>query len=73
VLGDRALAHVIFDNPSGTAYYSLVLQKRYGDWTLASVWLGSEIEKPMPELSERKPTPAQAETMKTPPSPQSKP
>jgi hypothetical protein len=70
---DRALAHVIFDNPSGTAYYSMVLQKRYGDWTLASVWLGSEIEKPMPELPGRKPTPAQAETMRTPPSPQSKP
>jgi len=70
---DRALAHVIFDNPSGTAYYSMVLQKRYGDWTLASVWLGSEIEKPMPELPVRKPTPAQAETMKNPPSQQSKP
>jgi hypothetical protein len=51
----------------------MVLQKRYGDWTLASVWLGSEIEKPMPELPGRKPTPARAETMRTPPSPQSKP
>jgi hypothetical protein len=70
---DRALAHVIFDNPSGTAYYSMVLQKQYGNWTLASVWLGSEVEKPMPELPGRKPTPAQAETMKTPLSPQSKP
>jgi hypothetical protein len=69
---DRALAHVIFDNPSGTAYYSLVLQKRYGDWTLASVWLGSEIEKPMPELSERKPTPAQPEPSKAPPFQESK-
>ncbi len=41
----RALAHVIFDNPSGTAYYDMVLQKQYGNWTLASVWLGSEVEK----------------------------
>jgi hypothetical protein len=70
---DRALAHVIFDNPSGTAYYSMVLQKRYGDWMLASVWLGSEVEKPMPQLPVRKPTPAQAEAVQTPPSPQSKP
>jgi hypothetical protein len=70
---DRALAHVIFDNPSGTAYYSMVLQKQYGNWTLASVWLGSEVEKPMLELPERKPTPGQAEAIKTPPSRQSKP
>jgi len=70
---DRALAHVIFDNPSGTAYYSMVLQKRYGNWTLASVWLGTEIEKPLPELSEGKQAPAQAETVRTPPSKQSKP
>jgi len=69
---DRALARVIFDNPSGTAYYSMVLQKRYGDWTLASVWLGEEVEKPMPELPERKPTPARPEPIKTPPSQQSK-
>jgi hypothetical protein len=41
----RALAHVIFDNPLGTAYYDMVLQKRYGNWALASVWLGSEVEK----------------------------
>ena len=55
----RALAHVIFDNPSGTAYYDMVLQKQYGNWTLASVWLGSEVEKPMPEPPERQPAPAQ--------------
>jgi hypothetical protein len=47
----RALAHVIFDNPSGTAYYDMVLQKQYGNWTLASVWLGSEVEKPIPQQS----------------------
>jgi hypothetical protein len=70
---DRALAHVIFDNPSGTAYYSMVLQKQYGNWTLASVWLGSEVEKPLPEPAERKPTPAQAEAIRTLPSQQSKP
>jgi hypothetical protein len=69
---DRALAHVIFDNPSGTAYYSMVLQKRYGNWTLASVWLGSEVEKPTLEL-ERKPTPAQPYPIKTPPPQQNKP
>jgi hypothetical protein len=69
---DRALAHVIFDNPSGTAYYSMVLQKRYGNWTLASVWLGSEVEKPMLEPPERKPTPAQPRPSKTPPFQQSK-
>lgn len=45
----RALAHVVFDNPLGTAYYDMVLQRQYGNWTLASVWLGSEVEKPMPE------------------------
>jgi len=70
---DRALAHVIFDNPSGTAYYSMVLQKRYGNWTLASVWLGSEVEKPMPEPPQRKLSPAQAETLRISPSRQSKP
>jgi hypothetical protein len=69
---DRALAHVIFDNPSGTAFYSMVLQKRYDNWTLASVWLGSEVEKPMLEL-ERKPTPAQPYPIKTPPPQQNKP
>jgi len=69
---DRALAHVVFDNPSGTAYYSMVLQKQYGNWTLASVWLGSEVEKPMPELPERKPTPSQLDPSKTPPFQQSK-
>jgi hypothetical protein len=69
---DRALAHVIFDNPAGTAYYSIVLQKRYGDWTLASVWLGSEVEKPMLQLPDHQLTPSQAEAIKTPPQ-QSKP
>jgi hypothetical protein len=50
----------------------MVLQKRYDNWTLASVWLGSEVEKPMLEL-ERKPTPAQPYPIKTPPPKQNKP
>jgi hypothetical protein len=41
----RALARVAFEDPSATAYYDIVLQKRYGDWFVASVWLGSEVEK----------------------------
>jgi len=45
---NRALARVIFEDPSAEAHYDLVLQKRYGNWTLASVWLGPEIEKPAP-------------------------
>jgi len=44
----RALARVIFEDPSATAHYDIVLQKRYGNWTIASVWLGAEIEKPSP-------------------------
>ena len=41
----RALARVSFEDPSATAYYDIVLQKRYGDWFVASVWLGPEVEK----------------------------
>jgi hypothetical protein len=44
----RALARVVFEDPSAAAEYDIVLQKRYGDWTIASVWLGSETEKPQP-------------------------
>jgi hypothetical protein len=44
----RALAQVIFEDAAAEAYYSIVLQKRYGNWTVASVWLGSEVEKPPP-------------------------
>ncbi len=44
----RALARVAFEDPSAVAYYDMVLQKRAGDWTLASVWLGEEQEKPAP-------------------------
>ncbi len=41
----RALAHVVFEDPSALANYSMVLQKQAGNWTLASVWLGLETEK----------------------------
>jgi hypothetical protein len=41
----RALARVVFEDPTATAYYDFVLQKRFGNWTLASVWLGPEVEK----------------------------
>lgn len=42
----RALARVVFEDPTAMAYYDIVLQKRYGDWAVASVWLGPEVEKP---------------------------
>jgi HEAT repeats len=45
---NRALARVIFEDPSAEAHYDIVLQKRSGNWTLASVWLGPEVEKPAP-------------------------
>lgn len=52
----RALARVAFEDSSAIAYYDIVLQKRFGDWTVASVWLGSEVEKapakPKPEEPE---------------------
>jgi len=43
--GNRALARVAFEDPTSMAYYDFVLQKRLSDWTLASVWLGPEVEK----------------------------
>jgi hypothetical protein len=42
---NRALARVVFEDPSSLAYYDFVLQKRFGNWTIASVWLGPEVEK----------------------------
>lgn len=42
----RALARVVFEDPAAMAYYDFVLAKSYGEWTLASVWLGEETEKP---------------------------
>ncbi len=44
----RALARVTFEDPSALANYDMVLQKQYGDWAMASVWLGSEVEKTSP-------------------------
>lgn len=41
----RALARVIFEDPSATATYDIVLQKQSGNWTVASVWLGEETPK----------------------------
>lgn len=51
----RALARVVFEDPSARADYDMVLQKRFGEWTIASVWLGLEAEKTPPE-----PAPKQA-------------
>jgi hypothetical protein len=45
----RALARVVFEDPSALANYDIVLQKQLGNWTMASVWLGSETEKKPPE------------------------
>ena len=42
---NRALARVTFEDPTAIAYYDFVLEKRYGAWALASVWLGSEVER----------------------------
>jgi hypothetical protein len=41
----RALVRAVFEDPSASANYDIVLQKHLGDWMVASVWLGSEIEK----------------------------
>jgi hypothetical protein len=43
---NRALARVLFQDPTAMAYYDFVLEKRDGNWRLASVWLGPEMEKP---------------------------
>jgi hypothetical protein len=53
---NRALAHVVFQDPSALANYDMVLQKEYGDWIIASVWLGDETEKTPPGPSP-KPSP----------------
>jgi hypothetical protein len=44
----RALARVVFEDPTALAYYDMVLQKQYGEWAVANVWLGSEAEKTPP-------------------------
>ena len=42
---NRALARVLFQDPTAMAFYDFVLEKRSGNWALASVWLGPEMEK----------------------------
>jgi hypothetical protein len=49
----RALAHVTFDDPAGTAEYDMVLQKQLGDWHVVSVWLGAEVDKEQPQEPQR--------------------
>lgn len=51
----RALARVVFEDPSALANYDIVLQKQYGNWTIASVWLGSETEKTLPQPKTKPP------------------
>ena len=51
----RVLAGVTLEDPSAVAKYDLVLQKRLGNWEVVSVWLGSEIEKPV-SVPSSKPT-----------------
>lgn len=41
----RALARVVFEDPEAYANYDMVLEKQFGNWTIASVWLGAEAEK----------------------------
>jgi hypothetical protein len=43
---NRALARVVFEDPTAMAFYDFVLDKHLGNWRLASVWLGPEVEKP---------------------------
>ncbi len=53
----RALARVIFEDPSASATYDIVLQKQYGEWGVASVWTGAQTEKTLPETGPKKPKP----------------
>jgi hypothetical protein len=52
---NRALARVVFEDPSAAANYDIVLQKRFGDWVVASVWLGAEMEKTLPQPAKTEP------------------
>ena len=51
----RALARVIFEDPTASATYDIVLQKQFGEWTVASVWTGAQVEKTLPEPKPVKP------------------
>jgi hypothetical protein len=55
----RALARVTFEDPSAIALYDIVLEKRAGNWTVASVWLGPETEKPGAKAEESARPPGQ--------------
>ncbi len=44
----RALTRVVFEDPTAMAFYDIVLQRHDGNWTIASVWLGPEVERPQP-------------------------
>ena len=46
----RTLAHVVFDAPSASATYDIILQKQFGNWTVVSVWLGEQSDKSLPDL-----------------------
>ena len=52
----RVLAHVTFEDPTAIAYYDIVLEKQAALWTLASVWLGAEMEKPGAKPEEAAPS-----------------
>lgn len=51
----RALARVLFEDPTASAIYDIVLQKQFGEWTVASVWTGAQVEKTLPEPRPIKP------------------
>ncbi len=53
----RALARVVFEDPEAYANYDIVLEKRLGSWTIASVWLGAEAEKAPAKPDARPPQP----------------
>jgi hypothetical protein len=51
----RALAHVLFQDPMASANYDMVLKKEFGDWVIASVWLGNEVERTPPTPAPKSP------------------
>ncbi len=53
----RALARVVFEDPEAYASYDIVLEKRFGNWAIASVWLGVEAEKARAKPDARAPQP----------------
>ncbi len=53
--GTRALARVVFEDPTASATYDFVLQKQFGDWNVASVWTGTQVEKALPSAEPPRP------------------